>query len=640
MYILKCVQAGDRVLLYAYGKNGKLIYEYLKELPQIQVIGFVDRHADSLPDIGVPVYRPEQLRNIPADAYDKIVITVTRREMGREIYQIIRESGVAEEKIVSPYACLEPAPALSVGALFQDPVRLQRELETFIVHPNNNITSYFEPLIQELEGRKQEKDRLLPQCKELAEGLTPLENTVFLYVLYLAGVFDAELMKTLMECLLKIEQKELRQFLYGICSDTTIMCFLYPEYLFPTFYTMRRTLLKQICEMYDFHMKSEKIQNRTDGKIYKICILPNMLYGPKSSTTLQCIQLSGILADMGYEVMVLPLDMCGYMVLENPVFYPIIFGAYVSSRETEAYHKSAFSQEVSIEYTDEVDLGKKLQIELNKLAAFSPDLIIDMSDEHSILSYIYSQHFTTLYLPMRGYQSSSFFSYFGTANQTLCREENQTYHSLREDQIWEVQTAFALSPVPETEYQREVFSLGKGDFVLITVGRRLESELAENFTDAVCGRLLTNENIKWMVVGSGNKYLETHYSDYIKDHQIVYLPYENDLPALYQICDVYLNPPRMGGGTSIRWAMQAGLPCAVLSTPSDGLPAVGVENAAGDTIEEMMDYVLRLFEEPDFYQAESTKFRDRILCFGERQKQNCKDMIECLEKRSRVQAHV
>lgn len=611
-FLFKYFQEGDKILLYARGKNGREIYQFLKAYPQYTIVGFVDRNADKLTDVGVPVYGPGQLKSIPPEAYDKIVITVIKQDMGRGVWQIIQKSGVDKAKVVAPYTYIGPETACALEDFIENPAVCQGEIGRFISLRYGDL-AYFEPLVQGLKGKRTERAALLKRFKQTARQLPTLENIVFLHILYLSDIFDAELMKRLMELILKVDQPELRQFLHGLFNSTTYMCFWHPEYLFPEFYDLRRQFLQKMCEMYDLHMDESRIRKRNDGKIKKICVLSHMLFDKGSSTTLASVQMSNLLADLGYEVAVLPLDAGSYVAVGTPVFRPILYVMYEGSKATEDYHKKAFDPRVSVIYTDIADLREKQQVQIDRLADFSPDLILDMSDDFAISSYVYSRYFPTLFLPMRGYQSSSFFTYFGTANQSLCRRENQIYHSLREDQILEISSFFQASPKPETEYKREAFSLGKEDFVLTTVGRRLESELTEDFIDAVFEKLLVHERIKWLVVGGKNEYLWARCSEEIKDRQVVYIPFEDDLPALYQICDVYLNPPRMGGGTSIRWAMHAGLPCALLSTPSDALPEIGVENAAGDTIEEMMEYVLRLFESPDFYQAESAKFRDRIL---------------------------
>ena len=84
-YLLRYFQAGDKILLYARGKNGRDIYEFLKTQPQFQIFGFVDRNADRLTDVEVPVFRPDQLKTISPEAFDKIVITVMSQVMGAEV---------------------------------------------------------------------------------------------------------------------------------------------------------------------------------------------------------------------------------------------------------------------------------------------------------------------------------------------------------------------------------------------------------------------------------------------------------------------------------------------------------------------------------------------------------------------------
>lgn len=612
-YLLKYFQKGDRILLYARGVNGRKIYSFLKEHPLFHVIGFVDQNADSMTDAEVPVYRPDRLKAIPADSYDKIVITVLHQKMGDEIYQIIKESGVAEDKIIAPYTYLGPACTLSVWNILQDPAWLQQELKAFIVRSTTNRAAYFEPLRQELESRGQEKDRLLPRFKEIARNLTPLENTVFLYILYLAGMFDAELMEHMLECLLKIEREEMRLLLHGMFIESSLMCFLHPEYLFPEFYNMRRALLKQVCGMYDFRMETGRRQKQKDGKTNKICILTHILYDQTSSPTLLALQLGGMLANLGYEVMLMPLDVCGYMALENPVFCPIGFEMYGDSREFEEYHKRVCHPKVAVEYTDEAELKKKMQLELNKIAAFSPDLILDMTDEFSILSYIYSQHFTTLYLPMRGYQSSSFFTYFAARDRNDFALESSIYHSVDENAVVEFPVCI-LPPEPQTVYKRHDFLLEDHDFVLVTVGGRLNTEMSSEFIDLICSKLLSKPNIKWIIIGSTNDYLSQTYADYISRKKVIYIPYEKDLPAFYKLCNLYINPKRMGGGASITWAMHNGLPVATLSNPNDVMPVIGVENAA-DNYTQMIDYVLALWSNPVSWKQNSEKFQKRALDF-------------------------
>jgi glycosyltransferase involved in cell wall biosynthesis len=66
------------------------------------------------------------------------------------------------------------------------------------------------------------------------------------------------------------------------------------------------------------------------------------------------------------------------------------------------------------------------------------------------------------------------------------------------------------------------------------------------------------------------------------------LPSQNDLMAWLRLADIYLNPPRIGGGTSVALAMQAGLPVLAL-TGGDGGDKLG-----GDAVADMATYMQRL----------------------------------------------
>ena len=515
-------------------------------------------------------------------------------------------------KIAAPYTYTGPVTSLPTEAFITDAALAAQEIAEFIDNKYGNLL-YFAPLIQELKKKKGEYGALLRQCKRIVPALSPLANTVFLYVLYLGGIFDAELMKCLIEAALQIENAELRQFLHGIFNDTSTMCFPHPEYLFPEFYNLRRSFLKKLCKMYNFKIPVQRMKRENGSKRKKICVLNHMLYDDKNAPTLLSTQISGILADLGYDVKVMSLDVYSYMAINTPIFSPAFGSRPSTAKEYRECHKKIYHPSVKIEYTDIVDVKERLQCQLDKIAAYSPDLILDMSDDFSILSDIYSKYFATLFLPMRGYQSSSCFTNLAIRSVDGFLSENDIYHAAEKECVVEFPVCI-MPPEPKSQYTREMLSLESDDFVLVTVGSRLNDEIKEEFADCVCERLLAKPNIKWLIVGSPNEYLFCKYSDYIESKKIIYIPFEDDLPALYKICDLYLNPQRMGGGASITWAMHYGLPVAVLSNPNDVMPVIGKENTV-HTYEQMMDYALKLWSDSSFYVSESNKFQKYELEF-------------------------
>lgn len=634
-YILRYLQGGDRILLYGKGKNGQKLYKYLREQTQFCIVGIVARNADQVVNPELPMYCPDQLKMIPPSDYDKIIITVLSQEMGMEICQIIRESGIDDDKIVAPFTYIGPIADISVKSFTSSPLKVQEEIEKFISNQYRNLL-YFDTLITRLKGS--ERGYLLKWGKEVVYYLSPLENIVFLYILYLADIFDAKLMKCLVESALQIDQPELRNFLLGVYNDELSITFLHEDYLFPEYYILRRNYIAQLCEMYDFQIKADKIKKKTNRSIHKILVLVGELSDNKHSPTLVSVQLCKILEELGYEVVVMPLDNSSNIFWEFPVFSPIYNLASYSSKKFEDYHKEVFSSHMTIEYIDIIAPREKMQFELDKIVKFSPDLIVDMGTQNSILSYVYSKIFPTLYLSTAGGQSSNYFTFFGVHNHDMFVEVNEIYHSV--DYKKEVVSYFLpMIPKVQNKYERDTYpeaSISKDDFILISVGNRIGKEMKSDFIDIVCRKLLVKQNIKWLIVGGQSDYLSQKYSGFLEANKIEYIAYEDDLPALYQICDVYISPKRQGGGTSAFWAMYYGIPVVQpLSIQADTIAIIGTENAAGENYEQMAEYVLNLWGNSEKYAEASDKMRKRALYIVETQKQSWKGCIDMVEEKLR-----
>lgn len=626
-YLSKYLQNRNKILLYGRGKNGQTIFDFLKKQPSICIVGWIDRNADMMTEQGIPIFRPDQLKSIPPESYDGILVTVLEQKPGTEIYQSIRECGISEDKIITPYTYHGPVTSLEADDFIQSPQLVQQEITNFIDHQYGNL-AYFEPLIQSLKRKSNEKGDLFKNTVYL---LSPLENVVFLYILYLSNNFDSECMEHLLQNALKINLPKLRKFLHGVFNDTTLMCFNHANYLFPDFFNLRRRFLEKLCKMYELRIEGNFIRKRSDFRIKKICIFSMVLLDEKSSPTLITMQMSRHLVEAGYEVMIIPLDPLSYTALNTPVFSPVCWSTYDGAKDFKDYHKRVCHPDVTVVYTDIIDAKDRMQYQLDKLAEFSPDLIIDTTDEFSIPSYIYSKYFLTLYFPMRGYQSSSFFTYFVARDQAGFLHENSVYHSIDQKNIVEFPVCI-LPPEPRNSYRREMFFLEESDFVLITVGIRLNTEMSKEFIDSICKNLLCQPNIKWLIVGSKNDYISQKYDNCLNARKIIYISYEEDLPALYKLCNLYINPNRMGGGASLTWAMHYGLPIATLSSSNDVMKIIGNENMIA-SYDAMVDYAFHLKNDLTYWKKESKKFKDRAFLYEKDQFQLLQSIIEKIEEK-------
>jgi glycosyltransferase involved in cell wall biosynthesis len=267
---------------------------------------------------------------------------------------------------------------------------------------------------------------------------------------------------------------------------------------------------------------------------------------------------------------------------------------------------------------------KKIESMLDELEAFGPDLILDAADDHSVLCRFLIGRYPVFQVPMRtGAGSSSYFDKYLCANLSQMLEVNDQYHCFQRRELVSYMPGFTDCPEPKHKYSREE-CFGKDAFVLVTVGTRLTTELNKDFVKAICD-VVQARNMIWILVG-GN--LPTWIVDVGKSlfdsgKLIDYGP-EKDLPALYDICDIYLNPDRKGGGISVLWAMSRGLPVVMRRVPSDGLYWLGSENAIEAGLTELCEYIEALYDDKARYEEVSGKMRRRAALFTLK---NCVDSI-------------
>jgi len=115
------------------------------------------------------------------------------------------------------------------------------------------------------------------------------------------------------------------------------------------------------------------------------------------------------------------------------------------------------------------------------------------------------------------------------------------------------------------DYTRAQFGLASTDFVICIVGNRLNDELDRHFMDFLADVIAIDERIKLLLVGAISEQLQNSLTAALKAESFRHLAFSSDLLGLYRICDLYLNPPRLGGGTSAAFALAASVPVLSLA---------------------------------------------------------------------------
>ncbi len=128
----------------------------------------------------------------------------------------------------------------------------------------------------------------------------------------------------------------------------------------------------------------------------------------------------------------------------------------------------------------------------------------------------------------------------------------------------------------------------------ITVGNRLKTEINLEFALAMAELLKKYDDMKWMIIGAWRNEFD-FLQGFLSAGRIIYTGFENELPALYKLCDIFINPIRTGGGGSVAMFIQQGGPAIISNSPSDILPFVGEENCINGGIKNMFEAVESIY---------------------------------------------
>lgn len=117
-------------------------------------------------------------------------------------------------------------------------------------------------------------------------------------------------------------------------------------------------------------------------------------------------------------------------------------------------------------------------------------------------------------------------------------------------------------------YQREELNLPPGATVVVSIGTRLDREITEDIARQMMAILKSHPDACWLLVGTRATIPAIAIMDAVKDRVIV-RTFDPHVEAIYEHCDIYLNPPRPGGGFSAAMAMFHHVPVLNVGASSD-----------------------------------------------------------------------
>jgi len=154
---------------------------------------------------------------------------------------------------------------------------------------------------------------------------------------------------------------------------------------------------------------------------------------------------------------------------------------------------------------------------------------------------------------------------------------------------------------------RAALGLGPASVVWVTAGFRLEHEIRGNWAMRMLHLLAEQPDAVWLLVGGDGKLPPA--LQHAPAGRVLALATRKDVPDVLRCSDVYVNPPRMGGGFSVVEAMAEGLP-VVAFAGCDGGDKVG-ESAAAD-IDGYLASLATLTANPDLRRDRGSAMRQRF----------------------------
>ena len=581
MYIFpyEDIKYKSQIIIYGLGNVG---YDYVLQLQKnryADILFCVDKEAETLCglyELNIDIYPPEKIYD-KFLIYDCIIIAIENKSVCRYIKNQMLNNGILENKIIIPKINEIGVNRGSVYRLhnLRDPKKGEFVFNDFWANAYGQV-DYFRNIIAAIRTINDDNKKEL--FDEIINTTSVIKEKILIIRIFMqSGYLNSGMLKLLIMLSNEMRNLETR---YMLLSDIALLPVHFGKALYRGFYEEMQEAYIGLMTQYNF-----KIPKKKEKEEKKAVILISALYDINDNS--KVVKHARKMYKLGYKTCIVCLDIREWY--EGVSFIRPYDDCYCKyeSRQFESTHKIFFGQEIDVLYIDGKTIRERIQNSINKVFEFNPSIILDMSDELAPQSYILNQFFEIEYYPWRMQCSSMFF------DRLMVLSKNRAYHYSKyyndyNLKLKEYRIDFSES-LPQKKHYRADYDLKEEDYVIVTVGARLNTEMDNIFIDDICKLIQKYSSTVWLIVGiKNNCYIQRNYKELVNEKKILFCQYEEDLAGLYDICNIYVNPPRTGGGRSIRSAMQRGIPVIINDEIlSDGVDFVKVEMVTNNQKEQM-----------------------------------------------------
>ncbi|WP_217596219.1 hypothetical protein [Cohnella sp. GbtcB17] len=587
----RSIEAGSKIVLYAAGDVGQHYYRQLQATGYCEVVLWLDREPNA-----TNVRLPESITCLSSENYDFVVIAIQNIELIDSIKNFLVTLGVPLSKIVDTPPVVAPLISrysrMTLHDWLEDTRRVKDELLGYFARSKGDI-NYFDSLIKEMKGSC-DGDRMLKVVVQkraihlVEDELNSAEmRLVLLRVMVEADCFDKQMMRLFMKNIGELRNNSAQK--YWLLNDVSSIWMHYAGILYEDYWIDKQNVMKEYADELNLHWNPSPYRRENNQTI---CFLTSGFdfESPMKATS----PIVKELIRRNYRIHV--IDLLPYRNDSGANFlqpkYPLsLFGVSEGQKEKIRMH---FPEPIYLHYPKAVTMRERQQEILDLISEINPYGIFDITDELGFISSYYYRDYPTVHIPARKIRESSSFFHRFVVSKNLPVD---VLAPIREDQILAV-PLFVEYVLPKREFKRNEYGFKSDDILVVTVGYRLNVDISPELVDMFCTEISTNPKVKWICVApSEHHYIVENYR-HLCGTQIFFWGHEDDLPGLYGMCDIYLNPKRFGGGLSIAWAMQHGLALAAPIGADASMMYAGVELVVRDE-KELVSYVMKMANSPD-----------------------------------------
>jgi len=199
-----------------------------------------------------------------------------------------------------------------------------------------------------------------------------------------------------------------------------------------------------------------------------------------------------------------------------------------------------------------------------------------------------------------------------TRCQTISREltnvDTELLQKMGKGEQSIIQSIFTSSLQPQRKkVTRKELGLPENKFILVVIGVRLDEEIEDYFMDMIAQAL--DKDMAVAIIGKFE--LCERYIQKIPglNGKMYNLGHSSDILSWIEVCDLYVNPYRKGGGTSCVEALYKGLP--VVTLPYGDVSVNAGEEFFTESYDTMVELIRKYKNDLQFYHAMSERAKER-----------------------------